>query len=283
MNKSSFLQLTYCHLLFIAENLFYGRRVCRTDTSSTFSEYLYKTILLFYHYSKNCLIIKDEKRKFIRFIVGKYCSIPSYSIKFVSNYGLNTKSIAQAKTPNALCFGLHDNCEYEQALCEIFNIKTIACDPTPISQETFRSTDKYCFNYLPFAIATKTGDIDFYLKDNSNCSGGSIIKNDEDNYNKITVQGFTYGDLLSYLNLSYVDILKMDIDGGEQEILLDLIDSDPEVSLPTQIALEIDVDLEPKKISKLIAFLDKMKSIYKIYFIPHKVRYSSLELLLVIR
>lgn len=283
MTKSGPLLLAYCHLIFVVEILFYKRRIARTDASSTFREYCYKTILLIYNYCKTCLFIKSEKRKFIRQIVGRYCSVPSSDIKFVANYGVSEKYITKVETSNALCFGLHDNCAYEQALCDSFGMNVIACDPTPISQAIFGNTDQYSFNYLPVAIATETGDIDFFLNDEDDNSGGSIVNNKGNHTKTLTVQGFTYVDLLSYLNMECAEILKMDIDGGEQDILLELMDGAELARLPRQIALEIDVDLELDKIVKLSSFLDKMKSLYKIYFIPHKLRYSGLELLFVIR
>ena len=281
MGKINFFGIIYCHYIFLIENVIYNRRIDRSDSSSNFIEYLYKTISLVNGYLRTCLVIKDKKRLFTRFLVNNYCSIPNKNIRFVANYGLDISLIENRGKKNALCFGLHDNCAFEQSLCSVFNINVIACDPTPLSVEIFgRKSNNYCFRFFPFAISNNSGPIDFFMNDDSDRSGGSI-KNLEKSNSKIEVQGFTYNDLKEKFKISVVDVLKMDIDGGEIEILLNLLENEKKINFPNQVNLELDIDLDLRKVNETINFLDKMKSFYKIYFIPHKTRYSGLELLFV--
>ena len=279
--KLTFFQIIHTHYIFLIENIVIKRRINRSDSSSNFFEYLLETFLLTVVYFKTCIVIRNKKRLFIRYLVYKYCSAPKKSIRFVSNYGLDIGLLENGNKRNALCFGLHDNCVYEQSLCSVFNINVIACDPTPISEKIFgHQNNGYCFSYFPLAISNNSGPINFFMNDNTNLSGGSIINCEKSN-NKIEVQGLTFNDFKEKFKINHVDVLKIDIDGGEKEILLNLIKKENKNNLPNQICLELDIDLDSDNLNKTLAFLEKMRVLYKIYFIPHKIRYTSLELLFI--
>jgi FkbM family methyltransferase len=213
----------------------------------------------------------------IRSLVIKYCSLPDSNVKFIANYGLYVKNLNINSNLSALCFGLHDNIEFEKGLADLFNFQVFAFDPTPISKNLFSDFKLNNFHYYPYAISLSTSRVKFYMNSNLDNSGGSIINNKSNSY-ELEVDSYTYVDLLEKFSSQKIELLKMDIDGGEIDIINDLYTNHLDL-LPNQITLEIDV-----KTSNLLiidSFLFNSKKYYNIFFIPHKVRYSSFELLFV--
>ena len=268
----------YPHLIFIFELLNFKRRFRRSDSSNNILTYLFNILFLIYRYLKSCILIHDDNRKMIRSLVIKYCSLPDSNIKFIANYGLDLKNLNNNNSnPAALCFGLHDNIEFEKGLAELFNFEVFAFDPTPISTNLFQDYKLHNFHYYPYAICLSTSRVNFYMNSNLDTSGGSIINNNSNSY-KLEVDSYCYVDLLEKFSLQKIELLKMDIDGGEIDIINDLYTNHLDI-LPNQITLELDV--RTSNLPIIDKFLFDSKKYYKIYFIPHKLRYSSFEILLV--
>ena len=267
----------YPHLIFIFELLNFKRRFRRSDSSKSIIAYLFNLLFLIYRYLKSCLLIHDENMKMIRSLVIKYCSLPGLNIKFLANYGLDVENLSNISNPSALCFGLHDNIEFEKGLAELFNFEVFAFDPTPISTKLFQEYKLHNFHYYPYAIGLYTSRVNFYMNSSLDTSGGSIINSKKNAY-KLEVDSYCYVDLLEKFSLQKIELLKMDIDGGEIDIIYDLYNNHVDI-LPNQITLELDV--KSSNLAIIDKFLFDSKKYYKIYFIPHKLRYSSFEILLV--
>jgi FkbM family methyltransferase len=269
------------HYIFICELLFISKRYSRHEPTKGFSRLL-TALKLTYRWVKDELFL-DGSQIVVANLVSKYCSPPHSGIALVANYGLDYRHLLRGNTvcPVALCFGLHDNASYEESLVLDFGLRVYAFDPTPISQTKYGGrTDADGFYYLPYALWTSSGRFPLYLRGSSKSAGGSLIPTNVSEEN-VAVECYSLDSMLQKLSLSSVSILKLDIDGGEIEIVTALLDNWLP-SYPSQIAMELDVG-ESEDIAKIQDFLQKMHSKFNIYYIPHKRRYCHLELLFVER
>lgn len=118
--------------------------------------------------------------------------------------------------------------------CEIF-----AFDPTPKAIAYAEAYDKSIFPHFSFysyGLSDNKDKVKLYLPKNLNYVSGSKIENDEVNAaNVIKVQMHTLRYLMSMLQHISIDLLKMDIEGSEFKVLLQILDERIEIG---QICVE---------------------------------------------
>jgi len=104
---------------------------------------------------------------------------------------------------------------------EYKNCKIFAFDPTPKSIEWMKKQKlPQNFNICPYGISSKTGEQKMFLPQNKNHVSGSMYELEHlSKDDTITVKMKRIEDILREYGHEYVDIIKMDIEGGEFSVL----------------------------------------------------------------
>lgn len=124
-------------------------------------------------------------------------------------------------------FGIGEDISFDRAIIENCNCKVFGFDPTPKSINWVNNQQlPLKFSFYKFGINNTTGIVDFYLPKNPNhVSGSSIIQDNIDMREKLSVNMKTINDIVRELGHSHIDILKMDIEGSEYEVIDNILSS----------------------------------------------------------
>ena len=132
--------------------------------------------------------------------------------------------------------GVGEDISFDQALLEEFHCKIFAFDPTPKSINWIQQQKiPNGFLFFPYGIGDKTEKKPFYLPKNETHVSGSIFTHENISLeNTIFVQMKSLEDIAKEHQHTYIDILKMDIEGSE----FALIENFPKNIVFGQIAIE---------------------------------------------
>ncbi len=186
--------------------------------------------------------IKSTIKRFIRQIKGNSTHL-QINVKcnhtwYGNTYGgfflcpelLNESSIIYS-------FGIGEDMSFDNATSMNHNCHIFLFDPTPKSinwMKRQKLNEKFCF--FEYGISGKNEFIDFYLPKNlDHVSGSSIMQNNIDIKNKISVEMKSLGTIMNELGHRHIDVLKMDIEGSEYDVIADILNS--KISI-TQILIE---------------------------------------------
>ncbi len=133
--------------------------------------------------------------------------------------------------------GIGEDVSFDLDVINQFNCNVFGFDPTPksISWVKSQSLNKL-FVFNEYGISKKSGLIKFYLPQNKNHVSGSSRKNsnlDDDELIEVPMKSFI--DIVNSYNHAKVDVLKIDIEGSEYDVLIDILKSGIEVK---QILIE---------------------------------------------
>jgi FkbM family methyltransferase len=104
---------------------------------------------------------------------------------------------------------------FSREMIERFHCRCLAVEPSP---KMFQQIEPHpLLQKYNFAITPTEGSVDFHLSDIPVAS--SLAYKPESLSETITVSGRRLDDFISELGLSYIDVLKMDIEGIEIDIL----------------------------------------------------------------
>ncbi|HEY8783449.1 MAG TPA: FkbM family methyltransferase [Mucilaginibacter sp.] len=128
---------------------------------------------------------------------------------------LNEKSVVYS-------FGIGEDLTFDLELIRQFNCKVVGFDPTPKSIEWTKNQDlPDKFQFLQFGLSAKSGKQTFFLPKNPNTVSASLTK--DLGGEKIECDFLSFDDILKKLGHSYVDLVKMDVEGAEYGIFNDWI------------------------------------------------------------
>lgn len=136
-------------------------------------------------------------------------------------------------------FGIGQDTSFDDAIIQKHNCHVHGYDPTPKSIEWIaqRSDLSPKFHFHPFGLDKETRITHFNLPKNKEHVSGSIINHQNvDENNMVEVQMKSLIDIVSENNHSYIDVLKMDIEGSEYCVIESILNSAIEIR---QILLEI--------------------------------------------
>ncbi|MBB4806186.1 FkbM family methyltransferase [Chryseobacterium defluvii] len=136
-------------------------------------------------------------------------------------------------------FGIGEDISFDKAVIEKFGCKVFAFDPTPKSIKWVKNnTDVPTeFNFFPFGIDDRSGDVEFMLPKNESYVSGSAIKQKNVNEQRVVkVPMKCLSDIVQDLGHTSVDLLKMDIEGSEYKIIENILNTPVEIK---QLLIEI--------------------------------------------
>lgn len=151
----------------------------------------------------------------VGFLYVQICYTPPHTPPFSQNINHETqKAIIYSA-------GIGEDISFDDAILQEFNVKIFAFDPTPKSIEWVQkqklSDD---FSFFPYGISDKTEKKTLHLPKNKNYVSGSIFIHEATSFDDIiTVQMKSLEDIAKEQHHSYIDILKMDIEGSEFAVI----------------------------------------------------------------
>jgi FkbM family methyltransferase len=133
--------------------------------------------------------------------------------------------------------GVGEDISFDRKIIERFGCEVYAFDPTPksidwVAQQSLPEN----FHFFPIGIGDKTGSATFFLPRNADHVSGSFVKQENvDDGRTVVVSLQSFADMTETLGHSRVDVLKMDIEGGEYDVLGSILQS---AVRPGQIVVE---------------------------------------------
>jgi len=154
-------------------------------------------------------------------------------------------------------FGIGEDVSFDIDIINQYNAQVFGFDPTPKSINWInRQKLPANFHFYDFGIDIINGKKEFNLPDNDEHVSGSIFNPKHvSKGKKVEVQMRSLTSILKELNHNSIDILKMDIEGSEYDVLLNILDSKIEIG---QILVEFhdrffpEEKLKSKKIVKAL-------------------------------
>lgn len=136
--------------------------------------------------------------------------------------GLNKNSIVYS-------FGIGTDISFELKLIDNFGVIVNAFDPTPSSLEWLNNQklpDQFkTYNY---GLASFDGMADFFAPDHQNHISYTLLDN-QYHGKSCTIQVKKLKTIMNELGHNYIDLLKMDVEGAEYEVIVDILDCNIEI------------------------------------------------------
>jgi FkbM family methyltransferase len=121
-------------------------------------------------------------------------------------------------------FGVGEDISFDLSVIATYGLRVFAFDPTPRSIEWLNHQKlPREFKFYPFGIAGHDGTVKFYPPENTNHVSHSIIPKNEKTFKPIEVRVKRLSSIMQNFNHSFIDILKMDIEGAEYDVINDLV------------------------------------------------------------
>jgi FkbM family methyltransferase len=124
-----------------------------------------------------------------------------------------------------LSIGIGKDISFDRALLKHVPCKVHGYDPTPKSIDWIKTQNLPSgFSFFPVGItAGSSGTYKFLLPANPRQVSG-VIGDDGPTERTIAVELLNLKDILAKLELTHIDVLKMDIEGAEYEVLSEILD-----------------------------------------------------------
>lgn len=161
------------------------------------------------------------------------CSVPSrrYGDWEVATQYLDTNSIVYS-------FGVGDDIAFDLGLIDAFGVSVFAFDPTPLTVDYARQRQTDGFRFLPWGIADFDGKITFYQRSESGAGAVmfSTVKQPGQKGDEVQAEVYRLQTIMGMLGHQNIDLLKMDIEGGEYDVIRDMLESGIR---PKQVCVEV--------------------------------------------
>ena len=153
-----------------------------------------------------------------------------------SDYGgwvIAVDALKNRERPVVLSFGLGDDISFDEEIGRSYGASVHGFDPTPTSDAWIATHGKpSTMQVYQLGIANFDGQQTF---SSSACDKRGNFSAKQKDGGSISCEVRRYSSILAMLNLQYVDILKLDVEGSEYEVIPDILNSP---ALPTQFLVE---------------------------------------------
>ncbi len=177
--------------------------------------------------------------------IGVRMPAPSKEIKYCgTEYGGYAVPTTLANGQAALCFGAGEDISFEISLAEEFGMHVHIFDPTPraavycervIESERGRLTSG-SLNFHEYGVWSESGKQKFYVPQEKEHVSHSIL-NIQNTAQFFEAECLTPTDLLDYLSVEDVALVKLNIEGAEYEVIKSMFECQ---LLPTIICIAFD-------------------------------------------
>ena len=200
-------------------------------------------------------------KKIKYFLQGRILKKPDLNLQskwFGNQYGgffvcienLNKNSIVYS-------LGIGTDVSFDEGIIKEFNCKVYGYDPTPKSIKwVYNNVKEKKFKMHEFGISNKTEKLSFYLPKNKDHVSGSLKKLKTINlHNSIMLDFRSIKDVMNQNSHSYINLLKMDIEGAEYDILEHILNEKINID---QIVVEFHPHLLKKGKKKTLSMIQKL-------------------------
>ncbi len=158
-----------------------------------------------------------------------------------------------------LSFGIGEDISFDLSLMAEKNVRVYCFDPT-------RGVDQFIQPYVeknellsfaPVGLSDGDGEALFFPPENTSHVSCSVVPNQQTRNRAYIVQMKRLSTILRDINISQIDLLKIDIEGAEYDVIPDILEENIDVK---QLQMEIHPDLFPdgkKKTRELIKKLNQ--------------------------
>lgn len=236
-------------------------------------------------YIMNRLKVLQNLKLRIRQILGKEVK-PKIDIKvdykFIgSSYGgwnvitdeLNSDSVVYS-------FGVGEDVTFDLDLIHLTGCKIYAFDPTPRSIDFVKRITNLPSNFqlMEYGVSDKTGYVNFFKPINENHISHTIFNNISNigaDFIKVPMKSIR--DIMSELNHSSIDVLKMDIEGSEYCVIKNML---KEEILPMQLLIEFHHRFDSFKVHDTLEIIKSLKENgYKLFAVSASgIEYSFVRI-----
>lgn len=153
--------------------------------------------------------------------IRKQCKVPL--VYLGNDYGGFYVS-PSAEMKNVYSFGIGTDISFDLAMIEKYNAQISAFDPTPKSINWVKAQGTINnFHFYPFGLSDYDGKAEFHLPKNPEYVSGSAFLYDGVQTEAVEVEMKRLSTIMSELNHTSIDVLKMDIEGSEFGVIEDII------------------------------------------------------------
>ena len=138
---------------------------------------------------------------------------------YVSPEFLNEKSVVYS-------FGIGEDISFDKELLSLYKCTVHGFDPTPKSITWVKNNSlPKNFFFHEYGIDSKNGTVTFYLPKNPDHVSGTVQKVNDSRSESITVPMKNLTTIAKESGHTYIDVLKMDIEGSEYSVIPDILSS----------------------------------------------------------
>jgi len=202
--------------------------------------------------------------------IGNYITLgSSYGSWSIAQQFLNSRSIVYS-------VGVGEDISFDIGLIKKFNLEIHAFDPTPRSIAWVKSKKPpRSFHLHNLALSNKDSSEKFFIpKNKSHVS--HTLKEKVFNTNHIIVKTKKLKSIMQQLRHSYLDVLKLDIEGSEYDVIPDMLSSK---IFPKQLLVEFHHhfhSINIKNTLDIIRLLNK-NNYYSFHISPSKHEFSFIH------
>jgi FkbM family methyltransferase len=177
----------------------------------------------------------------------------------------------------AYCAGVGQGMSLELALAKMMSRPVLVFDPSPTGINTVAKSDTRNLQFFPVGLAAHAGKIEFSVPVDAGEGSYSVV---QDGVEVVSFDCYDLSTIMSKNGDTYIDLLKMDIEGFEFDIVNQILDERIPVR---QLCVEFHRSLRPGATSRTIARLYRAgyRIIYKHYgdftFLLDESRYAKLR------
>ena len=198
----------------------------------------------------------------------------------IANYYLPVKNKLD-KNSNFLSFGVGADVDFEVEVYSQYGTSVNCFDPTPRSEQFIKEINLKYINFFPVGLSEHSGKLTFYQT--KPYSDFTLIKPNI-YWDKFTADCFSIDSLLKKLNINFIDLIKLDIEGAAIDSINYLCSSPNrfEILISELELMDNDVETYIKKINKIIEIAGENN--YSLFRLPKsKSNFKSIEIIIVNR
>ena len=198
----------------------------------------------------------------------------------IANYYLPVKNKLD-KNSNFLSFGIGSDVDFEVEVYSQYGVSVNCFDPTPRSEQFINEINLKYIKFFPVGLSEDSGKLTFYQT--KPYSDYTLIKPNI-YWDKFNADCFSIDNILKKLNINFIDLIKLDIEGAAIDSINQLCSSPNRfgILISELEFMEKDIENYTKKVNKIVDIANQNN--YDLFRLPKiKSNFKSIEIIIVNR